>query len=137
MSSISAELMRPPAPALPDTYAAALTEAIAAFRRLNRSTDLREDTVALLGPLSDMQVLFEVGGHHVQARHVADALGAMVADQVAGTGEWDEETLERERWRRIDQAVECLQAALSAHVWRAVMPIEVREANSSRIQEPA
>lgn len=137
MTSITAELLRPPAPALPAMHAAAITEALAAFRRLARAEDLRAATVDLLGPLSDLQVVLAHDGHDVQAGHVADAMIALVGHEVPRQGEYDEETLERERWRRIDEAVDHLQAALSAHVWRAVMTIDVRVANAPRVREAA
>lgn len=137
MTSITAELLLPPAPALPSMHAAAITEALAAFRRLARAEDLRAATVELLGPLSDLQVVLAHDGHAVHAGHVADAMIALVGSEVPRPGDCDQETLERERWRRIDDAVDHLQAALSAHVWRAVMKVDVRIASEPRVRKAA
>ncbi|GEM_PF-3040027 len=134
---IFAELLPAPAPPLSAECAEAMACACRAFAALYTLDDLQAQKPALLTSLKSMQQRFAHEGHAVQAAHLADAIAVLDAEMVPGCGEWDEETLENEQFRQIDQAAEHLKAARDAHIWRPVMQVEVRLPIDERIAEPA
>lgn len=110
-----------------------MANACRAFASICTLQDLQAQKPELLASLKSMQARFEGEGHVVQAAHLADAVLALEAYAVPGLGEWDEETLEHEQFRLIDKTAEHLAAARDAHLWRSVMPVEVRESVNRRM----
>lgn len=129
--TVVAALQTPPAPRMPAAFERALVEACAAVRRTSREQDqgVASAGAGLIPDLIDMERRFRAGGYPVQASHVRAAVDGLVGKSAPRTGDVDEETLERERLRRLDDALDHLQLALAAHCWRDVVRVEAWEAD--------
>lgn len=134
---IVAELEQVSASPLSAECADAMATACRAFVSLTTLAALTAEKPKLLASLRAMQARFKLDGHVVQAAHLADAITVLDIDVVPGVGDWDEETLEHEQFRQIDQAAEHLKAARDAHLWRTVMPVEIRVSVDQRLAEAA
>lgn len=130
----AAQLQQPPARKLPPPFETALCAALEAFQVAGRDDDPAAAAAALLEPLQDMRRRFETAGYPVQAAHVAAACHALSTPRAVKPGDFDDETLERERWAVLDQAQAHLQDALVADAWRPVMDVEATLVDGDRME---
>lgn len=135
MRPVVAELLRPPAVSPTGELQLALKTAQLALRRLfSIEADLPGDMLALVAPIGDMAARFDDDGLPVQADLIRRAGAALGHSCAPKAGEWDEETLERECWSQIDEAQALLETAQRADQWTTLMPIEVAELASHRVE---